>query len=162
MEKENKRLVFSSIDNGYTYKDYCEWCEENGIEPKGESSWDYLEWVGEETNNDYECVLDNIKYSKNNGRCVISGQLGLWWGSPTIEEVVCDSLVAAIKKCNQNDGLEIYECDGYVEVHSIHHDGTNIFEIRPIGNRGKNKDNDEIEESENPLWYCTKYPKYIY
>lgn len=163
MAKENERLMFSSLDNGYTYKDYCEWCEENGYEPNTENSWAYLQWVADETENDYYNMLDNIKYSKNNGRCIISGTLGLWWGRPTIKDVVCDSLVDAIKKCNQNDYIEVYETDeGYLEVHSIHHDGTNIFIIRPINKRGNGKSNEDIEESNNPLWYAGNYPKYIY
>jgi hypothetical protein len=96
---------------------------------------------------DWGDLIANIKCSKNNGRCVITGTLGLWWGSPQIEEVECESLVEAINKCNQNDYIEVYENeeDGSCEVHSIHHDGTNVFHIYPIKD-GKR----------------SKYPKYLF
>ena len=163
MEDKKTRLIYSSIDNGYTYSDYKEWCEDNGVEAGNEWSWDYLNWKADQVEVDYEDLIENIKYSKNNGRCIISGSLGLWWGSPQIAEVVCESLVDAIKKCNRNDYLEVYESDeGYVEVHSIHHDGTNVFTIRPVNGRGRGKDNDTIANSENVLWYAGKYPKYLY
>ena len=157
-----KRLLFSSIDNGYTYKDYKEYCEDYNMEVGTEWSWDYLNWKNEMTEEDWECTMANIKYSKNNGRCIVAGALGLWDGRRTIKERVFDSLIDAINAINTNDYIEIYEGDGEIEVRSIHHDGTNIFTIRPIGKRGDRKSNDEIEESNNPMWFATKYPKYIY
>lgn len=148
MAEKKARCIFSSIDAGYDYDSYKEWCEDMDETPSPENSWDYINWVNRMIENDYEDLIANIKCSKNNGRCVITGKLGLWWGRPEIKEEEQETLVDAIKRCNTNDYLEVYENeeDGSVEVHSIHHDGTNIFNIYPLTNSGKKG----------------KYPKYLY
>ena len=164
MENKKFRQIYSSVDGGYTYKDYCECCEDNGRTPAREDSDAYYNWLSDQIVEDWDCLLANIKYSKNNGRCIITGTLGLWWGHPEIEAVVCDSLVEAIKKCNENDYIEVFENeeDGSVEVHSIHHDGTNIFNIYPINKRAARLSNNEVQSSKNILYYAGKYPKYLY
>lgn len=140
------RCIYSSIDN-YSYEDYKEWCEDMGETPCEEHSSAYIDWINRMVEDYWDDLLANIKSSKNNGRCVITGSLGLWWGRPEIEEVECETLVDAIKKCNQNDYIEVFENeeDGSVEVHSIHHDGTNVFNIYPLKDGKK-----------------SKYPKYLY
>ena len=164
-DEKKLRLMFSSLDNGYDYESYKEYCEEEDEEPSSPYSWEYLEWVADMTECDKGDLLDNIENSGNNGRCVITGRLGLWDKRPTIKEVVCDSLVDAIERCDTEDYVEVYEDEENecVQVRAIHHDGTNIFLIYPINEeKAGNLSNEEIEEDDDPMQYTKKYPKYIY
>lgn len=50
MDKKNFTLIESSLtgtDNSYKYEYYVEWCKENEMEPQGENSDDYWNWVNE-------------------------------------------------------------------------------------------------------------------
>ncbi len=82
-------------------------------------------------------LLVNIKYGKYNSDCVILGTLGLWDGRHTIVPVKCNTLVEAIEKLCRNE----YECTVYMEngviyAEQAHHDGTNLFEVRMLNERG--------------------------
>ena len=161
-----ERLIYSNIDNGYDFESYIEYCEDMDIEPcESECDEEYYDWLNDMIQLDWEDLLDNIKYSENNGRCLVEGVINLWDGSRTIKPKVFDSLCEAIERINSEDYIEVYETDeeGCVVVKSIHHDGTNVFTIRPIcENLACGKSNDEIEDSESPMWFTMGYPKYIY
>lgn len=116
----------------YPYEEYVKECEINGVEPGEPESDEFYEWCHWNTQENFECDLDNIKECKEyDVPVVISGTLGLWWGKPEIEPVEMDSVYKAIKKCmGQADYVEAFFTDGVIEVHSTHHDGTNCFTIK--------------------------------
>ena len=130
---ENKRYtILTTYDDGFTYEDYVEYCEEMGYEPAEEDSEEYYEWVQEEVDCNYESDIDNIKCCKQyNVPVVINGVLGLWDGEHTIVPVEMNSVYDAIEKCIGRYGEYVkaeYE-DGVIYVAVSHHDGTNHFEI---------------------------------
>ena len=152
--------------DGLTYQDYKEYCEEEGIEAGAEDSTEFYGWLNKETEINREDFFANLKYSKNVNEypCYIIGHLGLWWGNPEIKGVICDTLTEAIHKCM--DGAQdieiISDNDGEVTVKGHHHDGTNVFYIRPLTKEG-------IKEYETNGEYAVitnddlgNYPFYLY
>lgn len=164
MKKAYKHfLIDTYCEGGYTYNDYVEYCQEHDETPAEEGSDKYWNWINDMLKEDWDCLLSNIAYSKNNGRVLIYGTFGRWDGKHAICPVVCDTLVDALKKCASGyDAVQAWECDGNVEFHGLHHDGTDIFYMRPLNSRAKDMSNDDIEESKNPLYYTKNYPEYLF
>lgn len=163
---KNKITYLDTYNNdGLTYEDYKEWCEEMEREPCGEDSEDFYNWLHEETDLDAECFFSNLRYAKGmvQNRCVISGRLGLWNGRPTIEPVMCEDLEEAIRKCWGGCQDAIVELEnGVVKVEGLHHDGRNYFEIRPLTARGAQKMLDGEDICPGNHWHTSKYGKYLY
>lgn len=164
---KNRKITYLDTYNndGLTYEDYKEWCEEMEREPCGEDSGDYYAWLRNEVDINIECFFDNLKYAKGivQNRCVISGQLGLWHGRPTIVPVMCENLDEAIRKCSENaDDIVVKLDNGVVKVDGMHHDGTNHFEIRPLTMRGAQKMLYGEDIYPGNHWHTSKYGKYLY
>lgn len=148
MKKNEREITWldTYCEGGYSYEDYKQWCEDN------------------EVGADVECLFENLKYS-DCGKIpvVISGRLGLWWGRPTIEEVMCDSLGEAVKKCwGDCDAVQVTSKGGVVYVVAMHHDGRNCFEIRPLTERGIEKMREGEDICMGNHWHTSKFPKYLY
>jgi hypothetical protein len=81
-------------------------------------------------NQDWDCFIDEITYSKLGAlECVIEGVLGLWNGKYTIIPTN-DILTNCITRCiGESDEVEIYEEDGVLKIDGYHHDGCNHFTI---------------------------------
>ena len=92
MKKKEREVTWLDTygDGGYTYEDFVEYCKEENwdmqedeLEIPAEYSASYREWVQQQIEDDVECFFENLKYTKEvNGRCVVSGSLGLWDGRP--------------------------------------------------------------------------------
>lgn len=124
--------------DGFDRRDYEEWCEDNGIEPGDDS--DFFNWCAEETQTNYEADMDNIEYCKEyNVPVFVTGQLGLWWGRPTVSLGKYDSVADAIRDCMERsdsyDVLVEYN-DGVITVDCYHHDGCNSFTIKALSKKG--------------------------
>ena len=133
-----------------SYEDYKEWCEEMDEEIHPEGSDEYWQQCMSIFENDWDDFKANMKYSKWNVPCMITGSLGLWNGRPTIVPVFCNNLVEAIEKCfGSCDDLEVNLENGHLEVLAKHHDGTNCFEIHILSKKG-------LREVERPIY---KYEK---
>lgn len=92
-----------------------------------------------DVNDDY---LDDVRseiefYEKKEGMktYLITGKLGLWYGTVDGGKVVT-GLWNAISKCFE-DFNEIYEEGGKLKVVAHHHDGTNYFEIKELNEKGE-------------------------
>lgn len=136
-------LVNSMFDQSdFYYEDYVEDCEVNGIKPKPKDSHAYYEWCRDTAYENYEADMDNIAHCKAYQLpVVITGSLGLWWGKPEIEPVVCDSVYEAVQKCIGNDAVEVKVewSDGVINVEAYHHDGCNCFTIKALSKKGEKK-----------------------
>lgn len=169
MHKKRRPITYldTYCEGGYCYSDYAEWCEEQELTPAPEGSREYWEWIGRVIRNDTDDFFDNLKYS-DAGTCpvVITGTLGLWHGHPDIQPELADNLPAAIRRCQGDcDAIQvILQPEGYIEVHGMHHDGTNIFEIRPVTQRGRQLLEDGEYRKFNPKSYhhVKKFQKYLF
>ena len=96
-------LATTEIDQ-FTYEEYEDWCEDNGIEPDSDTSENFYKWCYDEAEVNWESDMDNIKSCKEyNVPCLITGTLGLWWGRPTIQPERMESVYDAIQKCFGRD-----------------------------------------------------------
>lgn len=140
-EKIIKDCVLYDSQADYSYEDYCENCDDNGIEPEGKDSDDYWDFVSRMHDYDFGDFKANMEYSPLKGQpCMITGSLGLWHGRPTIVPVLCSDIMKAIEKCLDNNfdfECEIILNDGHLDVNVHHHDGTNCYEIWLLSERGK-------------------------
>ena len=145
MEKVNYKRgrfnILTTIVGDFDYSDYVEWCDINGVEPQGEDSEGYYNWCAEVTDDSYLQDLENIENcEKYQLPVVITGVLHLWSGSHEINPKVYYSVDEAIRNCTRNaDDVEAYYDDGKIEVHAIHHDGTNVFYIQALSKKGNDK-----------------------
>lgn len=113
-----------------------------------EDSISFEEWKEDELDEEWNDMLENIKYGGLNSKCVIEGTLGLWNGRKTIIPCVCDTLTEAIVKCvGEGLSIEISLENGSVKVLSSHHDGTNEFEIHILNKKGCNSVNGDLTKS---------------
>lgn len=129
-------LLFSNYpDSKYFEETRAFMVEELDLEPSDQDVLDQIRF-------DEEIQWDGLKYElKNNTQaqqpCVVTGQLGLWHGNVTIEPKVFDNIYGAVMACVHNmDYITIKQINGYIEVNCTHHDGTNVFEIHLLNNKG--------------------------
>ena len=172
MGKENTVIWIDAYgDGGYSYEDFVDYCKEENwdmqedeLEIPAEYSESYREWVQEQIEEDIECFFANLQYSDaNKTPVVVTGSLGLWWGRPSIEDTLIESLLAAVKKCVEEcDYFKVYSEEGVLYVESSHHDGTNYFEIRPLTDLGAELMRDGKDIDINDSLHVGKFPKYLY
>lgn len=112
----------------FEYADYVQFCEDNDLTPAPEDSQRYWDWLEEERQDSYECDRNNIKYSSvlANSKFVVVGQLGLWWGNPTIMPEIFDDFDSVIERVAEDRLKVTYDMDCFY-LESSHHDGTNTF-----------------------------------
>lgn len=70
---------------------------------------------------------------------VITGTLGMWHGTRTIEPIREDRLDSAFNRCADNmNKVELYYNNGIIEIDAYHHDGCNHFSIYQLNSKGVN------------------------
>ena len=63
------------------YDEYKENCEANNIEPQGENSNDFWDYVSERRSIEYDSFVLNMENSaKDQQPCLLTGSCGLWNG----------------------------------------------------------------------------------
>ena len=143
-----KRIYFTSNeqDAGYTFEEYKTYLMECQDIPKEElpteENCDYYNWAAEMVSQDLDDLFENLKYSKYNTRCYVTGSVGLWYGREEIVRTYFDTLDAAIRKClNGQDNAEIKADGNAVYVYTTNHDsvyhGGNDFKIVIVGKKIK-------------------------
>jgi hypothetical protein len=163
MEKNYPTCVLCDTLAFPSYSDYVEWCEGCAdCEPQGENSEDFWDWSNETRQMDFDGLLANVSYSdESKVPCIITGQLGLWNGRPTIHPVLCDNVHDAIMRClGSCDDIKVVLENGALSVYAYHHDGTNHFTIHKLSESGKERlyaynhgyIEQELEESDLAKW----------
>ena len=121
------------------YDEYKENCEANNIEPQGDGSGDYWDYVSERRSIEYDAFVVNMQNSaKAQQPCLLTGSCGLWNGRREIMPYKFSNVLSAIIKAYGScDDIIVSQEDGVIKVESLHHDGRNCFEIRPLTEHGK-------------------------
>ena len=121
------------------YEEYKENCEANDLEPQGEGSGDYWDFVSESRSIEYDTFILNMQSSAQAQQpCLLTGSCGLWDGTHEIIPYKFRNVISAIVKAYKScDDLIVNQEDGVIKVESFHHDGRNRFEIRPLTEYGK-------------------------
>lgn len=121
------------------YESYKEYCIDNDITNIGDiDSNEFYSWLNETFNIEFDDLLMNLKYDKeNNVDCVVTGKVGRWNGNFEIECKHFNTLKDAIFACIENcEYYIITEDNGIINIISIHHDGRNNFDIHKLNKKG--------------------------
>lgn len=159
---ENNKYTMYSNDVNYTewFEEFKEWCEWNDIDHTqyDEYSNYFHEWVYDTLSMDWDDMMANIKYDKdNNVDCVVVGTLGLWDGKHNIDAKYFPTLEKAIYACISDcDYITINNDNGVIEVIGVHHDGSNYFQIHKLNDNGYDAYCDD-EEDLNKEEYFDKF-----
>lgn len=140
--KEQRFMLATTQADGFTYDDYCDWCECNEVEPAPDESHEFYAWCGEQANMCWEDDMDNIECdARYNVPVICAGYLGLWDGRHPIYAKRFDSVRDAIAACMGRDieQMDVEYVDGAIMVRAYHHDGTNLFEICALNKKGQAK-----------------------
>lgn len=158
--------ILTTSTDGFEYGDYVDFCEDNGIEVGEENSDDFYEWCQQETDDNFEDDMDNIKTCKEyNIPVILTGTLGLWWGRPEIKPVVYESVYDAIQAILEGGSIMDIEArfvDGHIEVEAGHHDGCNVFTIKALSAKGLRKKYMGYDYIDNLKPVDTKRLPYLY
>lgn len=117
----------------YNESDFCDWCHENGYDVE---DMDFDEWLDQILEEETEMLHEYLNQYDN--ECIITGTLGLWWGTAKIEPAHAKSVNGALNRMlnSGNDLLEVNQYDRYFEFVVAHHDGTNRYRVHllsPVG-----------------------------
>ena len=131
------------------YRDaYLEHCDFLGLDVEDEIPAEFIQNMLDE---EWFALFDNLDSNIYNDECVVIGTLDLWIGRKQIVATRENTLAEAIKRCCRGcDYNRIEIVDGHVEVTSVHHDGTNIFDIHLLNKRGRNTMGANLT---NPCYY---------
>lgn len=143
--------LYNNYDINYTewFEEFNDYCEDNGIDHTqyDEDSEFFHNWVYDTLSMEWDDLMSNIKYDKNNNvDCIVVGSLGLWDGRHHIDPKHFPTLERAINACISGcDYIIITENDGVINIKGIHHDGTNQFNIYKLNEQGLEVDLDYDE-----------------
>ena len=143
--------LYNNYDINYTewFEEFKDYCEDNGIDHTqyNEDSEFFHNWVYDTLSMEWDDLMSNIKYDKNNNvNCIVVGSLGLWDGRHDIDPKHFPTLEKAIYACISGcDYIIITENEGVINIKGIHHDGTNQFNIHKLNEQGLEVDLDYDE-----------------
>lgn len=172
MRKERKikghyTLVDTHFPTDYysleSFKDYCSACNEDGRwNPECEEDW--YRWAAEEMDDDFDYLMDNLRYTEwFHYPVIVEGTLGLWWGSPEVEQRYFDDVLLAIRACI--DGaydIVIKKVGHRLKVVNMHHDGSNYFTITFLNGTGECRYKEHGKVSTRNAENYVKLPEYLY
>lgn len=129
-----EQYYFDVIDDIISIEGECHWDKDN-LE-------DRCEWEWEQKEDDLDCLLMNLKFSKpiKNRICAIVGSVGTWRGRFEIEPTFCNNIVDAVYKCI--DGCELRSIErigNRIDISVYHHDGSNSFSIYFLSDIGEDR-----------------------
>lgn len=136
------RTLYDNHNINYTewFEAFKEYCMDNDIDHTqyNEESERFINWLYDTLSMDWDDLMANIKYDKNNNvDCIVAGSLELWYGRHDIDAKHFPTLDRAIAACISGcDYIIITENEGVINIKGIHHDGTNNFEIHKLNAKG--------------------------
>lgn len=156
-----EQILYDSMRE-ISYDEYVEDCELNDIEPQGQESEDYYDFVSERQNLDFEIFFYNL--NSKNDYWIITGSVGLWCGRREIMPIMVYGLRESILKCFEKcDDVKVVKRGNVIKVDVSHHDGTDYFEIRALTELGKERyERHDGEISINNRENIKKLPEYLF
>lgn len=129
-----EQYYFDVIDDIISMEGKCRWDKD--------SLDDRFDWECEQKEDDLDCLLMNLKFSKpiKDRICAIVGSVGTWRGRFEIEPTFCNNIVDAVYKCI--DGCELRSIErigNRIDISVYHHDGSNSFSIYFLSDIGEDR-----------------------
>lgn len=140
MRQPKKRIIYDNYDLWNDYADDAreylidEGFVEKGDEPNENDIWSEIYEIDRITWDEEKPQLEEFF---NGNDWILMGYSELWYGKRRAGTVFSDfnkMLDTALKDC---DYLSIYDENGHLYLKCSHHDGTNLYEIKQMTNKGK-------------------------
>ena len=138
MKKAMKRVVYDNYDLWEEYSQDARECLEEDNEPDeitDEMIWDEIYFMDELNWGD---ELANLKHHFSGHHYILCGYVGRWNGNFAAGTVFDDFEKAFYEAIRDCDYWSIWDENGHLFIKCSHHDGTNLFEIKRITERGCN------------------------
>jgi hypothetical protein len=159
-----KQLLYDSTRE-VEYEEYFDYCFVNDIEPMGEESEDYYDYVVKVRDWEWDDFLCNIVYSEvNEYEWLITGTVGTWRGEFDVYPTIEPSLEHAIISCIGRGDCEaiIEKCGNTISVEIIHHDGRNHFSLVALTEDGADRFRRHGEVSLKRKENVVKLPEFLF
>lgn len=161
MKRPKRRVLYSNYDLCEFKEDAIEMCisrhlddypDEEDWKPSDEQVWDEIYFID-------ECNFDSFKMDCenffNSNTFILQGYIGRWDGRHK-GGFVFDSFREMSRAWDDCDYLEIYDENGHSYIQCSHHDGTDLYEIRLLNDKGydyyaRHQWYDDEEEVHNKL-----------
>ena len=138
MVKRVKKQAITLFDNynGYDFEETKkELLECNNLdEISDESVWDCIRDMADE---DFSVCKHELEDVFGDSRVIVSGTAGTWQGRFECAKIfhnILDALTACVEHCDYIKVIQLPS--GLVKVESSHHDGTNVFYIKILNEKG--------------------------
>lgn len=138
MKQAKQRVIYDNYDlwEGYAQdsREYLEY-DYDAEEISETMIWDEIYMMDHEV---WSEELENLKRHFSGGRYLLCGYVGRWNGTfaaGTVFEDFENAFYEAIRDC---DYWKIWDENGHLFIKCSHHDGTNLFEIKRVTERGCN------------------------
>lgn len=146
---EKEIVLYNDCDVDYELyrQEYAELMEDDTILNSADYDSVFYDWVNACLNMYWDSLLDNLKYNKQNGECVVIGNVGRWNGrydiTPHKFDNLQDALVACVKGC---DYVKVVLTNGHLEIVGMHHDANNYFNIYLLNKLGRTTENADLNK----------------
>lgn len=118
------------------YDDFREWWSDmyGDDEVPSVNSAEYQNYCADVDAQDYEDLMNMLKEQDddNYNEYLVCGSISRWNGSSNGFDFY-SNCKEAVEACGEDGYLKIFiHPDGYLVVHCVHHDGTNVYEIHEL------------------------------
>lgn len=138
MKQIKKRIIYNNYDLWEDLKDYAiENLTDYGMnesEITEDDIWDEIYSINE---NDWDFEKENLEKFFNDGSTwILQGYTGKWNGRYTCGTIFDNFFNIYYKAVKDCDYISIYDENGHFYIKCSHHDGTNLYEIRKLTQKG--------------------------
>lgn len=137
MREAKERVIYNNYNLWADYADDCrEFLQEEypGEEITESRIWDEIYFQAGEYWGEELCALKS--FFSGGGPYIIRGHVGRWNGRAAAGTVFYDFEDTFYKATQDCDYWKIWDENGHLFLKCSHHDGTNVFEIKRITDRG--------------------------
>lgn len=135
MKKPQRKTIYDNYDLWECYaKDAKEYLKDGGnANPTDTDIWDEIYFID---NMNWSQTEDELETFFSEGTWIMQGAVGRWNGTYATGIIFTDITEAFNKATKDCDYIHIYDENGHLYLQCSHHDGTNLFEIKKLTNKG--------------------------
>lgn len=159
MRKPEKRTIYSNYDLWGDYeedaREYFEYTYGDDKEPTQEELWDIIHSLDEDA---WEIEKENLEKFFSEGTWILRGTVSRWDGTYPAGTIFTDFMDMFSKATEDCDYIHIYDENGHLYLKCSHHDGTNLYEIKKLTEKGEVY----LENWENSGWDDKRSERYVH
>ena len=135
MRKPQRRTIYNNYNLWEDYEeDAREMLEERGNSNLSENDiWDEINFIDEVN---WENEKENLEDFFSEGTWILRGCVGRWDGNYQAGTIFTDFMEMFYKATRDCDYVHIYDENGHLYLRCSHHDGTNLYEIKKLTDKG--------------------------